>query len=470
MFLKDKYQSIEELNDIYGNIFWGQQFMSFEDIDVPFNDLLGHNPTLRLDYVRFLSKSLTDFAQALIKTAYDYKGAHQTVTTNLPGGLFDKYFDSGALVENIDFVSFDNYPIWGGEVYNADDAKVAMELDLIRGLKEKKFWIVEELIGAQGHDYVGWLPRLNQAKLWAMQAHLRGAENIFFFRYKGMHKGEEQFCQGVFDVDDRMNDKFDEVKAFFHDVSYDFNTESKYMKNKTAMIYDFDNIWSWKIQPQSAMFDFKTEFMKHYRALYHLQIGVDVISTDKDFDAYETIILPNMQIITHTLFEKLEAFAKKGKTIVFGYRSGIRDANNNMRLGANILSEMIGGHIEAYEALNQEGLLKVSYENKLYSLYVWRDIIHRTTASDIVKYQDYGFENKSCVIKNEYNGAQVYYMGASFEEDLFLELYKRIVRKNESSNLEQIILYSKDTTVYKLNHSFEVKDGIKPVSYVKQTE
>lgn len=467
-YLKDKYNDINELNEIHGNVFWGQSFLSFEDIEVPFGDLLDHNPSLRLEYARFLSRSLVSYANEMIKVTKRNKGDHQVVTTNLPGGLFNKWFDANDLVSDVDFVSFDNYPIWGGEVHNADDAKVAMELDMIRGLKEKKFWIVEELIGAQGHDLVGWLPRPNQAKLWAMQAHLRGAENIFFFRYKGMNKGEEQFCQGIFDVDDEVNEKFDEVKSFFSDVSNDFNTENLVMNNKVAILYDFDNIWSWKIQPQSSVYNFHQELMKHYRPLYDLNVNVDVISTHKDFNHYETIILPNMQIIDDELYKELENFLNEGKNIVFSYRSGIRNQFNNMRLGENIISEMIGGKIESYEALSGDNTLSINYNNSNYGLEVWRDIVRPITSKPLVKYTDYGFSDKACVTVNSYKSTQIYYIGASLDHDLLLELYKKILGVNEISCLEGIKLYSDKEHEFKLNHTFERCENVKPIDYIKK--
>ncbi|MCH4886530.1 beta-galactosidase [Acidaminobacter sp. JC074] len=468
-FLERKYDSVDHMNQVYGNVFWGQNFIEFSDVEVPFGDLLGHNPSLRLDYARFLSESTVAYCDEMLQVVHKFKGDHQEVTTNLPGGLFNKWFDANKLVENIDFVSFDNYPIWGGEINNADDAKVAMELDMIRGLKEKKFWIVEELIGAQGHDYVGWLPRPGQAKLWAMQAHLRGAENIFFFRYKGLNKGEEQFCQGVYDVDDELNDKFYEVKDFFEDVSKDFNTEDLASNNKVALLYDFDNIWSWKIQPQSSEYNFLKEFMKYYRPLYELGLGVDVISTDKDFSHYDMVILPNMQIVSDDLYQRLEAFTNENKTLIFGYRSGIRNKQNNMRLGKNILQDMIGATIEQYEAMGESSDLAVDYKSIKYPLSVWRDILRLNTAEKLVGYNDYGFENKSCVTKNNYNKSAVYYMGASLDCDLMKELYKDILKDSqiafyETSN-ERIQLNDK---TFELNHSFEEVSGLKPVSYKKQ--
>lgn len=470
VYLEKKYETVDQLNHIYGNVFWGQDFIEFTDAEAPFGDLLGHNPTLRLDYARFMSESLVDYANEMITVAFEEKGQHQTVTTNLPGGLFNKWFDANKLVEHVDFVSFDNYPIWGGETHNADDAKVAMELDLIRGLKEQKFWIVEELIGAQGHDYVGWLPRPNQAKLWAMQAHLRGAENIFFFRYKGLNKGEEQFCQGVFDVDDEMNDKFDEVQTFFDDVSHNFNTEKLESKNNIALLYDFDNIWSWKIQPQSSEYSFLAEFMKYYRPLYNLNVNVDVISIDKDFSGYDMLVIPNMQIISEAFNEQIKAFVASGKTVVFGYRSGIRNKNNNMRLGKNIIDDLTGATVEAYEAMNASTDLSVDYKGQSHGLSVWRDILRLNTATELVGYNDYGFDSKSCVTKNEYESGKVYYFGASLGLDLSTDLFKDILTEANleysTSDLEHISLdHMGSKKSFKVNHKFKVVEGVEPVSY-----
>lgn len=475
VFLKEKYKNIEKLNDTCGNVFWGQMFNAFEEIPVPFNDLLGHNPTLRLDYARFISTSLVNYANDMISIVKNNKANEQKVTTNLPGGLFNKWFDANDLVKNVDFVSFDNYPIWGGETNNANAPKVAMELDMIRGLKNQKFWIVEELIGAQGHDYVGWLPRPNQAKLWAMQAHLRGAENIFFFRYKGLNKGEEQFCQGIFDVDNRMNSKFDEVVDFFNDVGGEFETDTLTMNNEVAMVYDFENIWSWKIQLQSKTFDFPKEFLKHYKALYDLNINTDVISTDKSFDQYKLLVIPNMQVISDELLEKINAFISKGKQVIFGYRSGIRNKNNNMRLGINPLENLIGAEIEAYEALDQHSNVSVEYDGEEYKLDVWRDILKTTTGESIINYTDYGFVDNSCVIMNHYNNGQVYYFGASLPEELMNRLYKNVFTNtdiefsitNDAVEMIKLQCDGKEKQFF-LNHDFTKREGIEAISYIRR--
>ncbi|MGM0378923.1 MAG: beta-galactosidase [Bacillota bacterium] len=457
-FLKDKYKTIDNFNKTSGNVFWGQIYNKFEQVDVPFNDLLDMNPTIRLDYMRFMSKSIEKFNKTLVDVVNEYKSKDQLVTTNLPGGLFDKAFDPNDLAKSIDFVSFDNYPVWGGEMTPPDEARVAMELDMIRGLKNQNFWIVEELIGGQGHDLVGWLPRKNQAKLWAMQANLRGAENIFFFRFRQYIKGEEQFCQGIFDSDNKKNRKFKEVKDFFEDVQNNYSIEKLKNKPKVAIIYDYDSIWSFQVQKQSPDFEFSKEILKLYRPLFNYGVNCDIIDSKKNFDKYDIIILPNMQILDDKMISKLDDFSNKDKTIIFSYRSGIRNKNNNLKFENSIIEKYIGSKIIGYEALSPKIDYKIKNNEKSYNISLWRDILEIKTAKSLYTYEK-SFEDYSCVTKNKFNKSDIYYFGSSLPNDLLNEIYKDILSKHnvrtyeKSEGLEIINLKGKNDKKFILNHS-----------------
>ena len=50
----------------------------------------------------------------------------------------------------MDFVAYDNYPVWGGLVKPNPPSTVAMNLDLMRGMSPKDdhhFMIAEQIIG-----------------------------------------------------------------------------------------------------------------------------------------------------------------------------------------------------------------------------------------------------------------------------------------------------------------------------------
>ncbi|WDU82514.1 beta-galactosidase [Caloramator sp. Dgby_cultured_2] len=205
-------------------------------------------------------------------------------------------FDHQELVKNMDIASYDNYPVWGGLREPIPPEEIAMNLDFVRGLKGKNFWILEELMGAQGHNIIGYLPRPNQAKMWAYQAVAHGAEAILFFRYRAATFGTEEFCFGVIDHDNREGRKFNEVKDFFNDIIKYEKILGSPIKSDIALIYDYENIWSWRIQPQSTAFNFVKEALRLYRLFYKKNVNIDVISTREDFSKYKVLLLPVMMI------------------------------------------------------------------------------------------------------------------------------------------------------------------------------
>ena len=62
--------------------------------------------------------------------------------------------------------AYDNYPVWGGSTAPTSPSMVAIGLDTVRGWhpngkNETGFMVAEQLIGAQGHDIIGFTPRPN---------------------------------------------------------------------------------------------------------------------------------------------------------------------------------------------------------------------------------------------------------------------------------------------------------------------
>ena len=469
-FLKDKYKDINVLNEIYGTIFWGQTYNSFDEIPAPLKTITTHNPSLKLDWMRFRSHSLNSYANSQISFVKTLRGAHQEVTTNLSGGYFTKLYDHEENVKNLDFVSYDNYPVWGGLKEPMSPAQIAMTLDFIRGLQEKNFWIVEQLMGAQGHDVIGYLPRPNQAKMWAYQAFAHGCENMLWFRWRGMNRGAEQYCYGILDHDNKATRKYNEVKSVMEDLRKHESLINTPIKSDVAVIYDFDNIWSWRAQKQSVDFDFTKEFMRLYSPFYNNNINLDVIPYTKDFMKYKVIVLPVTKIIDETLAKRLEAFAEKGGTIVFSFRTGIKDRNNNIHFGKTLpglVKDLCGIEVEEIESLQagQEVEIKGSgiYENLSGECSVWRDLITPQNAETLFSFTDKFYNSKSAITKNSYKNSKVYYFGGGIDSIVMDIVVKDILLENDIKTVvspKGLELYERvldgDTYYFAMNHTAEV--------------
>jgi beta-galactosidase GanA len=67
-----------------------------------------------LDYRRFRRDSVTLFTDNMInqlKGALNGGGVKGKITTNAPGGFWDKALDHNDLFSNMDFAGYDNYPV-----------------------------------------------------------------------------------------------------------------------------------------------------------------------------------------------------------------------------------------------------------------------------------------------------------------------------------------------------------------------
>ncbi|OUM94445.1 MAG: beta-galactosidase [Thermobacillus sp. ZCTH02-B1] len=441
-FLEEKYGSIDRLNETYGTIFWGQTYNDFSEIPMPLPTITTHNPSLRLDWARFRSRSLNGFAEALVRTVRECKGDHQSVTTNLAGGFFHKWFDHAEHARLYDFISYDHYPVWGGLREPLSPGELGMNLDFVRGLTGKPFWIAEQLIGAQGHDLIGYLPRPNQARMWSFQAFARGCSNMLYFVWRAMDRGAEQFCTGIVDQDNARGRKYEEVRSVFRDIAPHAELVESDIEAETAVLYDHDNIWSWRFQPQSEAFDFTREMLRLYDPFHRLNCLTDVIPADRDFARYKVLLVPVMQIMERTLADRIRAFAEAGGTVVFSFRTGIKDKANNLHFGMpqpGHVADLCGIRIRAYEALPKGERVRLAAAPdaggedlpREAHAEVWRDLIEPVSAETLYRYDDPFFPHAAVTRRRLEGGGTVYYVGCGLDDRAMRAIARIIVRERK---------------------------------------
>lgn len=482
-FLRNKFNnSIDELNKTYGTTFWSQEYNSFEEIPVPKKTITTHNPALRLDWERFRSKSIVDYSNfqvELLKSIIP----DCVVIHDFPGGGLDKHVDYSKVAQKLNVVAFNNYPVWGGQKEPIPPHEIAFGLDYIRGLKRENFWITEAIMGAQGHDITGFLPRPNQAKMWSCQGMARGCSSLIYFRYRGATKGAEQFCYGILDADNKKRRKFYEVKDFFHNIIKYEDILEQPIKSKVAIVYDYDSLASFRIQKQSILLDCHQEMKKFYKPFYDSNIMVDIISEDKDFSEYKILILPVMIIWKKELTEKVKEFAKNGGIVVMTYRTAVKDIDNNLTLGEMLpvgYNDFVGAYVEEIESLQEYNSLDLEGEGVFNEIKgkggVFRDMLVSKGAEVLFRYNDKFYDTFSAVTKNSYGKGKVYYIGCSPEEAILKLIVDDILNSAElqktlsPDNVEIVVRGNRDKQIkIYINHNdYEVKVEnicLKPFEY-----
>ncbi|NAO99504.1 beta-galactosidase, partial [Halomonas sp. MG34] len=206
------------------------------------------------------------------------------------------------------------------------------------------------------------------------------------------------------------------------------------IKSDIALVYDFDTIWSWQIQQESAAFDFTEEVMRLYEPFYNQNQSIDVIRADVDFGNYRVLLLPVMKIIDEQLVERLEAFTANGGTVIFSYRAGVRDRNNNLVLGEQQpgkLSPLLGVKVEEVESLPDGIEIELQTDKgKKGSSKVWRDLIKPFDATGLYHYTD-AYRDYAAVTVNTFGKGNAYYIGTGADKEVMQEIANRVADERE---------------------------------------
>ena len=433
-FLRDKFGGdVHRLNKTYGTAFWSQEYNDFDEIPLPAPTITTHNPALRLDWERFRSKSLCDFLdfQARLIREIDPQAV---IIHDFPGGGLDKHVDYSQAAKCLDTATYNNYPVWGGQKEPLPPHETAFALDHIRGLKRKNFWITEAIMGAQGHDVTGYLPRPGQAKLWSWQGMAHGCESLLYFRYRGAAKGAEQFCYGILDADNRRGRKFREVQSFFREVPQYAQALEAPIHSDVAIVYDYDSLASFRIQRQSLLLDCQGEMKKLYKAFYDRNISVDVIPAEADLTGYQIVLLPQLTVMKPEFQAKAERFVREGGTLVLTYRTGVKDPDNNLFFGEVLpvgYAGLAGVTVAETESLQEQNAFPVVGEGAFAGADgyggVFRDMLEVRDAEVLYRYGDSFYREFAAATRKRQGPGAVYYLGCSLDEGTISRLAETIL-------------------------------------------
>ena len=248
-FVKEKYKTLDNLNEAWGTVFWNQTYTDWEQIYVPRPVLNnGYNPHLRLDYYRFISESTISFCKMQAEIISKYKKDGDYITTN---GMFWNLDNHKMAEECLDVYTYDSYPSFAFGLNR--DPKTAKDLNdrhWSKNLTEVRsicshFGIMEQQSGANGWTtrMEGPAPRPGQLTLWAMQSVAHGADYISFFRWRTCTFSTEMYWHGILDYDNRDNRKLAEVKDFYKKLKCLDEVCGADYTAAFGVLKDYDNMW-----------------------------------------------------------------------------------------------------------------------------------------------------------------------------------------------------------------------------------
>jgi beta-galactosidase len=422
-YLAREFNSIAQLNKSLGTIFWSQSYNSFNEVSLPKPTIPAKNPGLLLYFYRFRALTITKFVERQANILRQIIPSTQFITHNYPGDYYNKAQNFTDISEQLDIVSLNNYPVWGGLDKPVEYGKIAMKLDQTRGfLAGQHFWITEQLIGAQAHTIMGYLPRPQQSTLWSWQAMLHGCNNLIYFRWRTACTGAEQFCYGVLDQDNQVGPRYHEMCNFFKEVQEHEAEINLKIEAKVAVIYNPDNIFAWKIQPQSTALDIQHEHFRLYQGFQRLNIDIDVIDIRHELSQYAIILVPSPMLLTIEQIDKMKQFIQNGGVVVSGFRAGIKDNDNAVYFNQpNPWLHLANLKCYYIESLGNNHKVTIANKNIIYHGSVWRDmleILNPEYTQKLFNYTD-EFRAYAAATITRVGSGHLIHIGTGVEEEAF---------------------------------------------------
>jgi beta-galactosidase len=400
-YCAQRYGTIAALNAAWGNVFWSMEYDHFDQIDLPFFTVCETNPAHRLAYRRFASEQVVRFHDVMISAICRHAAPHQWVTHNIiPPATTG--VDNAALTRDLDFVSYDNYPLgfsdqlmakasadeWRPFMRTGHPDLAALNFDSVRGLSKGAWWVMEQQPGP-----VNWAPHNprpapGMVRHWTLQAFAHGAACVAYFRYRQVPFAQEQMHAGLRRPDDMPAAAWAEVEQAASDMQRLGDLSIVAAKSPVAIVIDPVSGWVDDIERQGAGYRYDAVVFQYYRALRGLGVDVDFVSAgDAQLAGYRLVVVPTMAVVDDAAFDALHA---SDGILLFGPRAGAKTDEFSMSEGLppGRLRDFVPVKVTSVETLRVDCGGSIVYKGAEYESGRWRETIEVGDADIIATYED----------------------------------------------------------------------------------
>lgn len=430
-WLREKYGTPDEINKAYGNTVWSGSYSSFTQIKPPFGSYPSAwlNPAYMLDFNRYASDSMIQYlnmqTDIIRKNCPDAK-----ITTNI--WFCEHMPDFYRAFRNMDFVSYDNYPVTALPDDPEECYSHAFHLDLMRGIKQQNFWIMEQLSGGMGC----WMPMVRMPypgmiEGYSLQAFAHGADTVLHFRWRTATTGAEMHWHGLIDHSNIPGRRFSEFAHLCQTAaSLDF-IEGTVLHSDVAILYSSDNEYAFRIQPQTEGMHYFEQLKLFHDAFSRYGVNIDIINHTDSLDSYRIVVAPTMYVTDDETAVHLHQFVENGGTLILTNRSGVKDQHNNCIMAPlpTVYRDLAGVSVAEYEPIGTaHNTIRLS-DGQTFSCTKWCDLLVCESAKVLATYEKDFFQGAPAVTVNAYGNGHAYYIGTVAERSFYHTLIRSVLEQ-----------------------------------------
>ena len=318
-WLRKKYKTIENLNQLWATDLWSQTYNKFEQIPMPVGRMW-HHPSLQFEWKRFNSEMVVEYQQLQLDAIRKHSKLPIT-HDSMPG----QYLDYNKLFENLDYMAVNNYHSF--EAYD----RIVSNYDRMRGYGKGMHWLFETAPNNSGGGKKGNTWFLHQPE-GSMKAALTmnyalGGQGLMFWLWRQHRAGHEMPHGSLINAWGKKTANWEELKDFgaFLKNSSDFMVDNPVAPAEMAIVYSHEADAGLRIEEYTNGLRYYNEWTYRFYLAFHDQyLHRDVIGPEMDFTDYKVLFLPLLPVIPETTRQKLKTWVENGGILIAGPMTGYR--------------------------------------------------------------------------------------------------------------------------------------------------
>jgi len=383
-FLKKKYTTIASLNKNWFTCFWSQNYLTFDEIELPLATWADINPHLQADFKDFCTRVFKDYQKIQIDIIRPLSPGRY-ITHNLISNFYD--LCPWEMTKDLDIVGFDHYQ---DDPY-PNPIRSTVNFSLMHGIGNgRPFKILEQQPVQVNWQMINRRFSLDWLLLWAAQSACLGAKSMDYFSFQKFYGGAEQYHDGLIPHDLR-NPQSQQERMMKSSCEMFANLAEKFQiselpKRETPVwiVHNTKSLWSHRICSQSTYYDAVYQLDDLAKLLTGLGIGFKYIeSIPQTLTDCQMLILPGYAFETSSVEQEiLRHFIEAGGILWTLPRTSMKQMNHHMSPLPLSVIDSSGLYFEDFGALGAEELEDIDCgNNQKIQGYRWAEKICITDSS-----------------------------------------------------------------------------------------
>jgi len=449
-WLKKRYKTIDNLNQLWCTDLWSQTYQKFEQIPMPASKVW-HHPSLRFAWAAFTNDMIVEFQD--IQLASIRKYSKLPITHD---GMPQQQVDYEKLFKNLDFTSTNNYHSF--EAYDL----IQSNYDRLRGQGMGYHWLFETAPNFSGGGdkgqtwYLHQIPGSMKAALWMNYA--SGGQGAMFWLWRQHRAGQEMVHGSVLSAFGGEVSNYSEIKELGEelDKSSEFLMNNPVAKAEAAVLYSHESETGFKFEEYASGINYYWDWTyRFYRAMADAYIFRDVIYSSADLSQYKLIFIPLMPLISDEFQSRLKTWVEQGGTLVLGPQSGYRNEE-----WAQHTNHFLG-NIEDWSGINVKTIIPIGAKRRAeempflidYSIdlnieqseaSLWGLALHTKNGKVLANYNGGAHDKKPAIIENKVGKGRVILLGTDPGKPALKKLLLYAAKKSNVKPLatgdEQVVI------------------------------